>query len=281
MEETYFLKLFGTPELFEPGGSKLKFRTRKQLALLIVLVVEGRARPITRDTLVDLFWANDTPERARHSLSQALSEIRKKIGPDAIIADRHTVCLAEAFRTDSDPNSPTPTAKDLERPLDGLETCAGSEFSHWVDGQRSKMQLRYRALLKDSLVGARSSGGVKSVRESATLLYAVDPMADEAVLALAESHLLDGNPGGALRLLRHHIDYSESDLGRTPSAEVFSALDRIERGAPQTTIGQPDGKSDSQVKETTGHPFIGREKELAQLESLLSKSESRDRKSVV
>lgn len=74
------LKLFGPPALVDGGGSAVHFRTRKQLALLIYLHFEARNHPVARDGLVDLLWPEVSPDKGRHSLSQALSAVRAHLG---------------------------------------------------------------------------------------------------------------------------------------------------------------------------------------------------------
>ena len=42
MANQFFLKLFGVPELRDPDGNMVKFRTRKQFALLRYAATDGR-----------------------------------------------------------------------------------------------------------------------------------------------------------------------------------------------------------------------------------------------
>src|SRR3989449_6321547 len=81
MVAQFQLKVFGSPQLARGGRSPVRFRTKKHLAVLLYLHFEGRARSIPRDQLVDLLWPDVTPEKGRHSLSQALLAIRSLLGP--------------------------------------------------------------------------------------------------------------------------------------------------------------------------------------------------------
>ena len=51
------------PPVIRVGGRPLKVDTRKAVALLAYLAVEGR--PARRDTLASLLWPENDPERAR------------------------------------------------------------------------------------------------------------------------------------------------------------------------------------------------------------------------
>src|SRR3989442_3800707 len=82
MVAQFQLKVLGSPELVRGGRSPVRFRTKKHLAVLLYLHLEGRARSIPRDRLVDLLWPDVPPEKGRHSLSQALLAIRSRLGTD-------------------------------------------------------------------------------------------------------------------------------------------------------------------------------------------------------
>ncbi len=73
----YRLTCFGEVSLLGPDQRVIRLRSQKHIALLTYLAA-NRRRAHDRDALAALFW--DTPiERARHSLSQALYDIRKKL----------------------------------------------------------------------------------------------------------------------------------------------------------------------------------------------------------
>ena len=78
------LSVFGPPELVRDDGSAVRFRTRKHLAVLLYLHFEGRARPVPRERLLDLFWPDVPPAKGRHSLSQALLAMRSHLGMGAV-----------------------------------------------------------------------------------------------------------------------------------------------------------------------------------------------------
>ena len=92
MEGRRFLRCLGPPALFSPTGEPIRFRTKKHLALLVYLAVEGR-RAHRRDRLAELFWPNVPAAEARHSLATALSILRPRLGVGAIEATRDHVVL--------------------------------------------------------------------------------------------------------------------------------------------------------------------------------------------
>src|SRR5688572_32532845 len=67
-------------------------KRRLKLALLAVLAMARR--PVPRDTLLGMFWPEQDEARARHSLSNALSSLRRALGQRAITTRDSTVALA-------------------------------------------------------------------------------------------------------------------------------------------------------------------------------------------
>jgi len=123
-----------------PVGRPLPFRTRKALGLLVYLAAEPR--PHTREALADLLWSRAASPEARHSLANAISEVRRRLGKSAVETTGDRVRL----RTDL-------VSLDLQRlvsgdvlgnevdgPLDvdgfleGFELPDAMGFAHWKEG---------------------------------------------------------------------------------------------------------------------------------------------------
>src|SRR3990172_8804453 len=133
MAAHFNLRVFGPPQLVDRGGAPVRFRTKKQLALLTYLHFEGRERPLSRDALADLLWPDVAPEQGRHSLSQALLAIRERLGADALTRREQEVQLLADLVSDLDRlKDGDASLPSLLKPLLGIEDCAGPEFSHWV-----------------------------------------------------------------------------------------------------------------------------------------------------
>src|SRR5690349_24868071 len=84
----------GAPLLLTEAGDQIKFRTRKHFALLIRLAVEAGKR-FTRDYLMDLLWGSAPSHLARHSLAQALTVLKDKVGREHLVVQRATGALAD------------------------------------------------------------------------------------------------------------------------------------------------------------------------------------------
>src|SRR6266550_3904757 len=264
MVAQFQLNLFGSPQLVRGGSSPVRFRTKKHLAVLLYLHVEGRARSIPRDRLVDLLWPEVPPDKGRHSLSQALLAIRTRLGTGAVTGREHDVQLLAELPSDLSALRQGQAATGrLAEPLQGLDECGGAEFAHWVDGARIRLKAQARDALRAALQTVRAKGNLSETHRLATALYDVDPLCTDAVSALAERALLDGDTVAAMRLLKDHGRRAQSELGTNPNPEIARLVRRLERGerppllaqvAPIPELGRP-------------HVLVGRELELARLEA--------------
>src|SRR5437867_11824194 len=86
------LLTLGAPLLLTQAGEQVRFRTRKHFALLIRLAVEA-GRKLTRDYLMDLLWPDVAAPRARHSLAQALTVLKERVGRDHLVVQRASLRL--------------------------------------------------------------------------------------------------------------------------------------------------------------------------------------------
>ena len=82
------LFLLGPPRL-ERDGEPLKFRYRKNVALLVYLTVTGTSH--TREALVTLLWPELEPSRAHANLHRDLSVLRKVLGGESLVVEQETV----------------------------------------------------------------------------------------------------------------------------------------------------------------------------------------------
>src|SRR6266702_2918686 len=154
----------------------------------------------------------------------------------------------------------------VAEPLQGLDDYAGAEFAHWVDGARVRLKAQARDALRAALQAARGKGDLSETHLLAAALYDVDPLCTDAVYALAERALLDGDTVAAVRLLQDHVRRAQAELGTNPNPEIARLLRRLERGerpaSPARTSPLPERR-----RRIRPHPFVGREGEIGQLEA--------------
>src|SRR3979411_1132642 len=78
-----YLTLLGPPEV-RHADQVLLFSTRKELALLIYLAVEGRVH--SRKKLSELFWPEGDARHSRAALRSRLPHLRHVLGEGAAVA---------------------------------------------------------------------------------------------------------------------------------------------------------------------------------------------------
>ncbi len=126
MTNAFHLRVFGPPVLLGLDGDALKFRTKKQLALLVYLSLDNDHAGVSRDTLVDLLWPEAGSQRGRHSLSQGLSAIRRQLGSHDVKSFGNRLSLMTSLPTDLDVVGKNGRiAGNLAHPLQDLDDCSG------------------------------------------------------------------------------------------------------------------------------------------------------------
>lgn len=267
MRKQYRLKIFGVPEIAAPDGGILWFRTKKQLAVSTYLALEARYRPTSRSTLVEFFWPEVLEEKGRHSLAQSFTAIRNAFGPDALTTKLGTVQLVANIVTELDLLSREfEEISMLETPLLELETCGGAAFSHWVDGVRAMAAAKVRSVLLDELRHERRDGRLIKVREHATVLFELDPLNDDAVLALAEDTLLRNDRGQAITILRAHKEGISKQGREDQPPDLKRLLRRIEEGWEE--------KHPAPYPRERREEFVGRDILLSKLEAIWGETRS-------
>jgi DNA-binding SARP family transcriptional activator/predicted ATPase len=260
------LRLYGYPVLIDSAGTAVQFQSRKQLALLVYLALEARSQTVPRDRLMALLWGEVPERRARRSLYQALSVLRRRLGRDALPHRDPAVALRQDLLTDIDilRSGPGLPEGDLSAPLQGFEHLGSSAFEQWLDVARESLRRIACEGLLWRLNAARRAGEAMQVHERAAQLYRVDPLSEPAVQALCEQLLLDGDNVGAARLLRDHLARLEAETGVAAGPLLQRLLQLVEKGHLATR--HVDVTAPRASRHRRPEAFIGRRLELGALE---------------
>ena len=126
----------------DPAAEALR-RQRRKLAVLAVLALARE--PFSRDALVEMFWGDQDEARARHSLSEALSHLRRVLGSHAITARGFEVALneraplrvdAREFRVATQAESWAEALALYGGPfLDAVHPGESARLEAWLDGE--------------------------------------------------------------------------------------------------------------------------------------------------
>lgn len=234
------LVTLGRLALLDPTGEEEATlgKQRRKLALLVVLALARR--PMTRDALVEMFWGDQDEQRARHSLSEALSHLRRVLGRDAIAARQADVALADELALDVDVIE---LAEMVDRQdygkaaqlyggpfLDGVYVAGSSTFDHWADGHRARLKSLFLQACERHCAVLASAEEWPECADLARRWVDSCPLSTEAALALLGA--LDAPPTPETG--RRALDtYENLRLGlarefeAAPGAQVVALAERI------------------------------------------------------
>ena len=245
------LRLFGEFEALQSGGPRVAPRLEKSRALLAYLALCDDPL-VSRGRLCALLWSRVEDSQARHSLRQALADIRQALGPmrallitcdDAVGLDRdRVVCDVVLF----DRLAATRRQSALARAarlyrgtfLHGIDLPEPA-FDDWRDGELRRLDALARTVLA-RLHESCDRDSADTPLALASRLVAVDPY-DEAVhRALMMLHARRGAKREALRQFEICRRNLRDDLDQEPSPETMAVYDAVRRAkGPYEPAGEP------------------------------------------
>lgn len=265
MPSVFHLSCLGEPQLCDSAGEPIRFRTRKHFALLIRLALEP-GRTFSRDSLTELLWQDAPARQARHSLAQAVSVLRAKLGRDNVLVRTASVGLrAGAIETDVAHLGEAGNGTRLGKFLEGFEVPQSRPFEDWKDQWSAHLMPKVRDALTRRMDTARRVADFATVERHAQLLHDLDATSEEAVRGLMESRAWVGDRTNALKIFARYEALLAAELGAKPSADLgrMAHLLRDGRGAvPQAEPGQPAAPAHRRFEPEM---LIGREREFGAL----------------
>ncbi len=259
------LLTLGAPLLVTEAGEQIRFRTRKHFALLIRLAVEA-GRRLTRDHLMDLLWPDVPAPRARHSLAQALTVLKEKVGRDRLIVQRASIALV-ADAVDADVRGLDNCDIEIRGHfLEGFEVPGAVRFEQWKDEWRAKLMPRIRDCLVKQMDAGRRIGDFDTVERHAQLLLELDPLSEDAVRGVMEARAWVGDRTNALKAYGRFAARLTEELGAKPSPDLVRIADLLREGrrAAPRDVGARQ-VSERQERRFESETLIGREREFARL----------------
>ena len=148
--DTFTLVTLGRLTLLSPKGDESESLAKRRLKLALLAVLAAAKRPISRGTLAEMFWGDEEESRARHSLSDALSHLRRELGRRAIMSQGGEVSLSPdaPLVVDAAMFEDAVDARDIARAaalytgplLDGVDIEAGPSFEQWATRERRRLE---------------------------------------------------------------------------------------------------------------------------------------------
>lgn len=240
------------------GDQRIGPQAPHAFALLVYLGF-ARGRVVPREELLPLIFPGTATRAALHNLRQLVYSLRNVYGialetepggivlpPDEVHAD-----FAELLATGVLP--PVEGDRLPGEFLPGYWPKLSDEYARWLDAQRDTVNSALRRAYVTKIVDRRKVGRWDQVEQYARACLVVDPLNEEATLALAEALALTGAKVAALRLL----DQYELDVGDRRLALPAKVLKRRISEVPARA-------------EYRQHAMVGREAEIEVLNTALA-----------
>ncbi len=188
-------QLLGKAEI-HTRGIRLTPESQLQFGLALYFCTQA-GRPVTRDEVARLFWPLNSIESARHNLRQSLYRLRVlgipvRSGAKTSVLDAHMVESDFApVVAEGAPASVYLRMTDVAV-LPGYSPHFSRAFARWVEEFREEIGTKVRRGLVRAITEMRARGRYADVERLCRFCLALDPLNEEATLALAESVALSG-----------------------------------------------------------------------------------------
>ena len=256
------LTLLGGFEARVGAGEALVLPRRKARALLAYLALRpGLVCP--REALMALLWGDVRAEQARHSLRQALVELRRALpngktptllaecdslvlSPDRVEVD---VAVFEELANRS-------ARKTLERAaalytgdlLVGL-TLREPPFEDWLRSERTRLRERALHVLRQLLAVEVAAADLEPAVQTAIRFLAIEPLSEPVHRTLMQLYDKLGRRSAALRQYHFCADLLQRELGVAPEPETRRLYERLapKAGAVASThaVRRPADRGDT------------------------------------
>jgi DNA-binding SARP family transcriptional activator len=292
--------LLGQPEVSLGGHSVSFSSSRKALALLIYMAVEGGSH--TRKKLAELFWPESDAPHGRATLRITLYEIRQLLHdfeqvtcPPYLLIDRAALELNLAnsvsvdvwhlfsiwqrlqalsqTRAQSREETRQEQLELLTRAtrlyrgafLDGFSLRDTPAFDDWVRFQRDLWQLRIHQVFRQLISLSEEAGYLFQALETATRWLAVDPLHEETYQFLMRLYVSNGDRTAALQTYEACCTMLANEMQTEPLPETVALREHILSALPSSKREVQQGDVRKAGLDLTHGPLCGRSKEFQRL----------------
>ena len=240
------LRVMGSPDLLDDHGKRLHtvLVQPKRLGLLVFLALSRPASFHQRDELRAMFWPEQPEERARKSLNQALTFLRRSLGAaalpsrgaDAVGVDMTLVrCDAVDFLDAANRGDEETALARYADVLPAFHVDDAPAFGEWLDQERRI--LRDRAAAYAAVLAERAEQRGDPTRAIDWTLRCIThaPYDEAAARRLALLYQRSGNPGRAVQVCDEYAARIRRDLDLEPSSEFTTLVQEI-RSPPAPAV---------------------------------------------
>ena len=248
---TLRLEVFGGLRLVREGGALVSVPRRR--AALIALLIEAGDRGLARDKLLGYLWPESSTDQARHSLDQALYELRREGGQQLFLGTSPIRLNSELVSSDLEAFDRAIDAGSYERAveqyrgpfLDGFFLSDAPEFERWVESTRARMADRYASCLEQLATQAARNGDHVGASRWWRAYAVHDPLRSRGAIGLMSALAAAGDRAAALQHARTYETLVRQELESEPDAAVTALANEIReaRDAPSLVAAHPPAAS--------------------------------------
>lgn len=234
------VRCFGGATAIDEAGAEITLRSRKHTGLFLYLAAHARTTH-SREELADLLWEG-AGRRERHSLSQALYDIRSHAGRVMEVTTKTIRLIPERVRYEMDAFEHAVGAGDHDAALElyrgefapNLLNIGVEEFDRWLDAERERSRVLAAIALRNAQRAAEERGDWDQMALAALRLIKQNEFDEEAHCALMRGLWMKGDPASALA---HYRSLSEAMRGSPPLEELVKTIKRS--GSVRETLSLP------------------------------------------
>jgi predicted ATPase/DNA-binding SARP family transcriptional activator len=268
------------------------FRSIKNQGLLVYLALQSE-RPAPREVLAALFWPEEPDRVAHKNLRQALYQLRKLLG-DLVRPDQlHLLITRQTAQFNSTGDYALDVAqfleaidaRDLERAVSHYHdellpgfTCDSAPFEDWLRREREYLHRLALEAMSELAQDHLRAGHLDRALALAQRQLSLEPWREPAHRQLMQALALAGDRASALAQYEACRRQLRQELDVEPDPETVALYEQIKTGrygliAPDETLPPPVKVRHNLPAAAT--PFFGRERELADISSLLERDGQR------
>ncbi len=236
----------------------------KPLSLLAYLAF-APAKTASRDHLADVFWSEQDPEAARHSLRHTLWMLRHLLGDAALTATNGSIKLAATVASDRDAFLAAVERQEFELAVDlyhgdflpAFAAPGAADFEHWADVERYRLRHTFRRIAEAVVREWLAKGRLRKARQLAARVRDAD-RSDESAWRLLLECLLAADDPVAAELEAQELERALEIESHPPEPATVRVLERV-KARPDSTTSAPTTPSTPNLLTD----LIGREAEFS------------------
>ena len=233
---------------------------RRPLIVLAIIAASGPTG-LTRDKIVSLLWPD--AEQARHALDQALTSVRRALGPDVVRGTATGLAYdASVVSYDVVDFDDAVAAGDVERVvacyagafLDGVAVSGAAEFDRWVDGQRAIRQRQAVGALEKVARAAAARGDWAGAIGYWERRLVLDPISAQGTVGFMRALAAAGDRARALEVARVYEMMVRQELDVAPDPSVTALVEQLRSAAPSPAASPAPSPAPSPERAPASNP---------------------------